>query len=161
MGGHPGKLPGLRRALQRPRMRSIPLRIRLSFSAGTLPALSVRVDLSIAVICETLATESLGNPVIFALKAALPGACAQSILLVRGTQTTVRIELRFMESPWTITTGLLYPGSEPIGWERSAHHISPREGTTIRYPEGARARLALRTRIPPSRLSRRPGSWIR
>jgi hypothetical protein len=44
-------------------------------------------------ICETLATESFGNPVTFADKLTLPGASAHFKLLVSGTQIAVEIRL--------------------------------------------------------------------
>ena len=52
-----------------------------------------------AMICETLAIESFGNFVDLAGSSALPGAPAQTMLLVSGTQTTVAIRLRFKELP--------------------------------------------------------------
>lgn len=46
-------------------------------------------------ICDTFATESLGNPVAFADRRTFPGAPAQMTLLVSGTHTAVAIRLRF------------------------------------------------------------------
>jgi hypothetical protein len=48
-----------------------------------------------AMIYDTLATESLGNPVALAERSTFPGAPAQVMLLVRGTHTPVAIRLRF------------------------------------------------------------------
>jgi hypothetical protein len=48
-----------------------------------------------AMIWEAFATESLGKPVALAGSSVLPGASAQTRLLVRGTHTTVAIRLRF------------------------------------------------------------------
>lgn len=50
-------------------------------------------------ICEAFATESLGRPVTFLDRDVFPGASAQVKLLVRGTQTTVAIRLRFKGFP--------------------------------------------------------------
>lgn len=58
-----------------------------------------------ATICDTLATESLGKPVLWAGNSTLPGAVAQRRLLVNGTQTTVASRLRLSASPCTISTG--------------------------------------------------------
>ena len=44
-------------------------------------------------IWEAIATESFDNPVIFADISIFPGASAQTMLLVNGTQTTVAIIL--------------------------------------------------------------------
>jgi len=44
---------------------------------------------------ETFATESLDNPVTPAFNRTFPGASAHTTLLVRGTQTTVAMRLRF------------------------------------------------------------------
>jgi hypothetical protein len=46
-------------------------------------------------ICDALATESFGRPATFAGRSTFPGARAQVRLLVKGTQTTVAIRLRF------------------------------------------------------------------
>jgi hypothetical protein len=50
-------------------------------------------------ICDTLATESLGSPATRADKLTLPGAKAHFKLLVNGTQTTVEIRLWLSASP--------------------------------------------------------------
>ena len=49
--------------------------------------------LSKDMICETFATESIGNPVTRADKLTLPGASAHFRLLVRGTQMAVEMRL--------------------------------------------------------------------
>src|SRR5262249_32381687 len=88
-----------------------------------------------ATSCEVLATESLGKPVALAERSTLPGASAQTRLLVNGTQTTVRIRLRFNASPWTTITGLRNPGPEPVGSGKSAQYTCPWE-ITIRPLRG-------------------------
>ena len=50
-------------------------------------------------ICDALATESFGRLVALAESSVFPGASAQVRLLVRGTQTTVAIRLRFRGFP--------------------------------------------------------------
>jgi len=50
-------------------------------------------------ICEALATESLGRPAVWAGINVFPGASAQTRLLVNGTQTIVAIRLRFRGLP--------------------------------------------------------------
>jgi hypothetical protein len=82
-------------------------------------------------IWEALATESLGRPVVRAGRSTLPGASAHRRLLVKGTQTTLLIRLRFSASPWTTRTGLRKPGSEPVGSGRFAQYTWP-WATTIR-----------------------------
>jgi hypothetical protein len=63
------------------------------------PARSVRSWRSIAMSCETLATESLGSPVARDRNTTFPGAVASRRLLVRGTMTAVAIRLRLNASP--------------------------------------------------------------
>lgn len=50
-------------------------------------------------ICDTLATESFGKPVVLLESSTLPGAPAQTVLLVSGTHTTVAMRLRFNGFP--------------------------------------------------------------
>lgn len=50
-------------------------------------------------ICEALATESLGRPAVLVEINVFPGASAQTRLLANGTQTTVAIRLRFSGLP--------------------------------------------------------------
>ena len=69
------------------------------------------------------ATETRG--VLLAGKNTLPGALAQTRLLVSATQTTVRISLRLNASPCTTTPDGGIPGSEPLGCGRLADQISP------------------------------------
>jgi hypothetical protein len=61
--------------------------------------------LSKVTICDTFATESLFNPVRLGVKDTFPGAAAHSMLLVKGTATTVAILLLLSGSPCTTTTG--------------------------------------------------------
>lgn len=113
----------------------------------TLPTRSVSRFLSSVKIWDTLATDSFGSPVSRAIRETFPGAVARRRLLVRGTQTSVAIRLRFKESACTITTGLLNPGPEPDGTGRSAHHTSPCETSswalkTRHHSERSNTRLA-------------------
>src|SRR5215471_4347020 len=107
----------------------MPVRINSSWRLATLPTSSVMRSRSRVTICEALATESLGKPAAFDGSCTLPGACAQTRLLVNGTQTTVRIRLRFSASPWTTITGLRNPGPEPVGSGESAQYTWPWEIT--------------------------------
>src|SRR5215471_5348007 len=107
----------------------MPVRINSSWRLATLPTSSVMRSRSRVTICEALATESLGKPAAFDGSCTLPGACAQTRLLVNGTQTTVRIRLRFSASPWTTITGLRNPGPEPVGSGKSAQYTCPWEIT--------------------------------
>ncbi len=76
-----------------PRTRSIPEKSNSNLWRGSLLTRSLRRDLSKEMICETLATESFGNPVTLADKLTLPGASAHFKLLVSGTQTAVEMRL--------------------------------------------------------------------
>ena len=87
---------------------------------ASLPTSSVMRSRSRVTICDVLATESLGQPVVLAGRTTLPGASAQTRLLVNGTQTAERMRLRLSVSPWTTTTGLRNPGPEPVGSGGSA-----------------------------------------
>jgi len=68
----------------------MPVRTNSSWRLASLPTSSVMRSRSRATICEALATESLDKPVALAGRSTLPGASAQTRLLVNGTQTTVR-----------------------------------------------------------------------
>jgi hypothetical protein len=126
------------------------------------PACSVRRARSRAMICETFATESLGKPVALAGKSALPGAPAQTMLLVRGTHTTVAIRLRFRGFPCTITTGRRNPGPDPAGSGKSAHQTSPWVTSTTRHPSVRAVPRERRTdRIQTLRVAGRPRSCLR
>jgi len=118
---------------QRPSTTSIPDSTRPSFGRGSFPVRSVRPALSRVTSCETLATDSFGRPVSFGGRSTFPGALAHLRLLVRATQTTVAIRLRFSPSPCTTTTGRRNPGSEPLASGRSAHQTSPWAIVTSRY----------------------------
>jgi hypothetical protein len=103
----------------------MPARTNSNWGLASLPTSSVIRSRSRVTICEAFATESRGKPVDLAERSTLPGASAQTRLLVNGTQTTVRIRLRFSVSPWTTTTGLRNPGPEPVGSDRSAQYTWP------------------------------------
>jgi hypothetical protein len=55
-----------------------------------------------------------------------PGASASANLDVTATAITVAMRPSFRGLAWTITTGLRYPGAEPVGADSDAHHSSPR-----------------------------------
>ena len=109
----------------------MPVRINSNWRLESLPTSSVSNSRSRVMICDALATESLGRPVALARRSTLPGASAQRRLLVRGTHTTLRIRLRFSASPWTTRTGLRKAGPEPVGSGRFAQYTWP-WATTIR-----------------------------
>ena len=83
----------------RPSTISMPWRIRANSFGGSRPARSVRKVRSRAMLCEALATESLGRPAVLAEINVFPGASAQTRLLVNSTQTIVAIRLRFSGLP--------------------------------------------------------------
>jgi hypothetical protein len=60
----------------------MPWRTCASCLGPTRPVRSESKERSSAMICDTLATESFGNPVAFADRSTLPGAPAQVILLL-------------------------------------------------------------------------------
>ena len=103
----------------------MPATINSNCRFDSFPTSSVSNSRSRVMICEALATESLGRPVARAERSTLPGASAQRRLLVKGTQTTLRILLRFSASPWTTNTGLRNPGPEPVGSGRFAQYTWP------------------------------------
>jgi hypothetical protein len=150
----------------------MPARISSSWRWESLPLSSASNSRSRVMIWEAFATESLGRPVVRAGRSTLPGASAQSRLLVKGTQTTVLTRLRLSVSPWTTTTGLRKPGPEPVGYGRLAQYTWPWAITTQRlqvcvltprqrrdpggYPPSRRLDSS-----PPSRLSDRDARCIR
>lgn len=77
----------------------MPDRMSSSLVFGRLPVRSVNRARSTDMSWETLATESFGSPVNRLFKKTFPGALAHAKLLVRGTQITVAMLLRLMESP--------------------------------------------------------------
>jgi hypothetical protein len=138
----------------------MPVRINSSWRLASLPTSSVMRSRSRATICDVLATESLGSPVAFAVSSTLPGASAQTRLLVNGTQTTVRIRLRFSASAWTTITGLRNPGPEPVGSGRSAQYTWPWE-ITIRRLRACGARQLPMLGQASYQPSRKHGSSLR
>ena len=109
----------------------MPVRINSKWRFESFPTSSVSNSRSRVMICEALATESLGRPVARAGSSTLPGASAHLRLLVKGTPTTLLIRLRFSASPWTTRIGLRKPGPEPVGSGRFAQYTCP-WATTIR-----------------------------
>jgi hypothetical protein len=112
-------------------------------------------------IWEAFATESLGRPVVRAGRSTLPGASAQRRLLVKGTQTTVRMWLRFSASPWTTNTGRRKPGPDPVGSGRLAQYTCPWAITIQRlqvYASPRQKRLDRSTCPSPRRLDSSPQS---
>jgi hypothetical protein len=129
----------------------MPVRINSNWRLASLPTSMVMRSRSRATICEALATESLGKHVALAGRSTLPGASAQTRLLVNGTQTAVGIRLRFSASPWKTITGLRNPGPEPVGSGKSAQYTCPWE-ITIR-----RLRTCVAPRLPmPDQASYQP-----
>jgi hypothetical protein len=108
----------------------MPERTDSKWRLDSLPASSVSNSRSRVITCEVFATESLGRPVARAVSSTLPGASAQRRLLVKGTQTTVRIRLRLRASPWTTNTGLRKPRPEPVGSGRLVQYTWPWAITT-------------------------------
>src|SRR5688572_31457366 len=106
-------------------MISTPARINSNWRLDTLPVSSVSSPRPSVTICDALATESLGRPVVRAGSSTLPGASTQRRLLVNGMHTTVLIRLRFSASPCTTKTGLRKPGPEPVGSGRLAQYTWP------------------------------------
>lgn len=129
----------------RPRTTSMPWRICARGFRPRRPTLSVSNVRSSAMICDTFATESFGNPVVLLGSNTLPGAPAHTVLLVSGTHTTVAMRLRFRGFPWMTTTGRRKPGPDPLGSGKSAHQMSPCEISTTQRPEAPAARPAART----------------
>jgi hypothetical protein len=117
---------------------------------------SVRNDLSSVRSWDTFTTESRGNPVTSAGSNTLPGASTSRRLLVITATMTVRIPLRLKESAGMISTGRRKPGSEPRGFGRSAHQISPRVTAVTSYPfqESVFVRIAMLDPVPMVLLSR-------
>lgn len=142
-----------------PRTIRTPARTSSSFDRRSFPTPTVRTVLSKLIICETLATESFGNPVARATRWTLPGASAHLRLLVSGTQITVAIRLRFKASDWITKTGLRKPGADPVGAGKSAHQISPCEITTL-YCSGSDWRRQRRSVPRPRRSRRKPCSSL-
>jgi len=106
--------------------RRIPSPIAAIVRARSRPLYSPRKLLSIVIICETFATESVASPASpFAMRT-FPGASARDKFDVRATATTVRIRLALNASVCTITIGRRYPGSEAIGSGSVVHHTVPR-----------------------------------
>src|SRR3990167_5410869 len=95
---------------------------------------STRFVLSNVTICDTFATESLGNPLSFDCNNTLPGAIANRRLDVIAIQITVLIRLRLKALLWITSKGRRYPGSDPAGSGNSAHQSSPWLITRVPVP---------------------------
>ncbi len=104
------------RGLNRPRTRSIPESTSSSFARDILAVRSFNNFLSKATTCETFATDFFASPVARHESSTFPGAPAHFSLLVRRTQTTVPIRLRFSASPRTTTRAFAFP--VPNRWVR-------------------------------------------
>lgn len=113
----------------------MPVRINSKWRFESFPTSSVSNSRSRVMIWDALATESLGRPVARSGRSTLPGASAQRRLLVKETQTTVLIRLRFRASPWTTRTGLRKPAPDPVGSGRLAQYTWP-WAITIRRLQG-------------------------
>lgn len=138
----------------RPSTRSIPASTSSRSASLRCPTRSESTARSTVTICETLATESFGNPVRSAGISTLPGAAAQRRLLVSGTTTTVAIRLALNASPWTTITGRRNPGPDPVEGGRDAQTMSPWL-TTTRCARGFAALLRRARRPAPCRAPRR------
>lgn len=103
----------------------MPERTNSTWRLDSLPISSVSNSRSRVMICDALATESFGRPVVQAGRSTLPGASTKRRVLVKGTQTTVLMRLRLSVSPWTTTNGLRKPGPEPVGSGKSAQYTWP------------------------------------
>jgi hypothetical protein len=141
----------------------MPVRINSKWRLDSFPTSSVSNSRSRVMIWEALATESLGRPVARAGRSTFPGASAHVRLLVKGTQTTLLIRLRFSASPWTTRTGLRKPGPEPVGSGRFAQYTWP-WATTIRRFQGCALPLLKwldpGTCLPPRRPDSSPRLWL-
>ena len=94
---------------------------------------SVKYDLSMVIIWETLITLSLGNFDFLEESKTLPGAAARRVFDVITTAIIVLILLSLNSFDWMISTGLWYPGPEPTGSGSVAHQISPRLITILLF----------------------------
>ena len=116
------------------------LRQPLIFSSicfGSIDTCSVKSSLSIVVICEKLTVDALSKPDMAFSNNKLPGKDAKSVFDVIAAQITVLMLLRLNSLLWIINTGRRFPGFEPSGTGRFAHHISPR---TIYHSTSASSR---------------------
>src|SRR4030095_13042109 len=104
-------------------LRSIPV--------GKAARRSVSRALSTVKSWETLMTESLGSFVSLVRHKTLPGASASRRFDVMAATITVCIRLSLNAFACTIRTGRLWPGPEPVGSGRVAHHTSPRRTTIL------------------------------
>lgn len=98
-----------------PKIKQSPASISCISSKGRMSTFSEILALSITPVCDTTATESLGSPLFILSINTFSGASASIILVVNGTARTVWSYLILNASFWTITTGLLNPGSLPYG----------------------------------------------
>jgi hypothetical protein len=140
---------------------STPARTNSNWRLDSFPTSSVSNSRSRVMIWDTLATESFGRPVVRAGRSTLPGASAQRRLLVKGTQTTVRMWLRFSASLWTTNTGRRKPGPDPVGSWRLAQYTCPWAITIQRlqvYVWPRQKRLDRSTCQSPRRLDSSPQS---
>ena len=81
--------------------------------------------------CETLATESLFNPVLLPANKTFPGAAASFKLDVMIATMRVLMRLWLKSLDCTTTIGRRKPGPEPLGSDSEAHQISPRFASTL------------------------------
>jgi hypothetical protein len=83
-----------------PRITPTPRSTSCRFRCGSLPTRSVSRPLSTLMIWDALATDSFRKPVTRFGSRTFPGAGAHLRFVVSGTQTTVRMALRFSASDW-------------------------------------------------------------
>ncbi len=101
--------------VQRDKTSRNPSSMSFMVPADKLPEQSARKYLSIVTTCDTLATLSLGSPVIFFESITLPGESANRKLVLSVTAIIVLIRLLLKSFDWMMTRGLLWPGPEPAG----------------------------------------------
>ena len=87
-----------------------PVSIRARSCDETRCTRSIRNDLSIVMVWEAFATESLESPVADLESRTLPGASARLMFVVRATAMIVRIRLLLNASAWTTRNGRRQPG---------------------------------------------------
>ena len=102
-----------------------------SFFRDNLPSCSVKNDLSNVKSWETLTTEFWGSPPSFFNSWKFPGTSASLKFGVIMATITVWILLWLNSLEEITTTGRRYPGSEPLGSSKDAHHISPLSTTSF------------------------------
>ena len=73
-----------------------------------------------------LTTEPEGNPDCLDVSHKFPGSITREAFVVRNATKTVLMGVELKLFADTISAGLRYPGSDPLGSPASLHQISPR-----------------------------------